>query len=79
MNIQVSARMLLVVAIVLLAANLVVMFGVYGASPAHAQGNVTPVGIAFANDSYGPHGEVSHGGIFILLSNGKVPRANISD
>ena len=40
--------MLLVVAIVLLAANLVVMFGVYGASPAHAQTGRTCVGMAVA-------------------------------
>ncbi len=45
MKIQVSAQVLLVVAIVLLAANLVLTFAVHGATPAHAADR-TCVGMA---------------------------------
>ena len=47
MKIQVSAQVLLLIAIVLLAANLVVSLGVTCATPAYAQGR-TCVGVAAA-------------------------------
>ena len=52
MKIQVSAQVLLIVATVLLAANLVLMFAVYGTTPAHAEDPTyrTCVGIAVASD-----------------------------
>ncbi len=43
-----SAQALLIAAVVLLAANLVGMLGVYGAAPAHAQPGRTCVGVAAA-------------------------------
>lgn len=64
MRIQVSAQMLLVVAIVLLAANLVLMFAVHGASPAQAQAR-TCVGLAAA-------GEGDHWAIYRAWSDGTV-------
>ncbi|MCE5239616.1 hypothetical protein LLH23_14165 [bacterium] len=43
---KMSAQGLLIAAVVLLAANLVVMLGVYGAAPAQAQPGRTCVGVA---------------------------------
>jgi len=43
---KVSPSVLLIAAVVLLAASLVLVLGVYGATPAHAQAGRTCVGVA---------------------------------
>lgn len=66
---HVTMRTLLVAAVVLLAANLVVMLTVNGATPAQAQGAPTCVGISstIADNEYGMTGYV-----FRVWSDGRV-------
>ncbi len=68
MKMQVSSRVLLIAAIILLAANLVVMSAMHGATPAHAQGNPC-VGIAAVGDSSGKNVTV-----YLAFSDGSVRR-----